>query len=159
MQVRGSSTESKRSFLQKKGLTEGEITEAIKRVPEASDTTVGLPSSSTTASQLAQVSRPQKPFPTASASGQPFAQAQAVQAPQALQPAGYRWSQVRLVRGTVLNAACTTCPMCIEPRQAVTNAGFADSLRRWFGGSYSLGCPESCSAIRCKLVQMLGWQA
>lgn len=99
--VRGSSTESKRSFLQKKGLTEAEIVEAVKRVPESSDTTVGAPSSSSTAEQLAQVSRPQKPFPTGTATGQPYAQQQSVQAQQALQPAGYRWSQIALGAGLV----------------------------------------------------------
>ena len=34
MQVRGSSVDSKRSFLEKKGLTPDEIAEAFKRVPE-----------------------------------------------------------------------------------------------------------------------------
>lgn len=96
--VRGSSTDSKQSFLQKKGLTEAEITEAFKRVPEASDTTVAAPASSTT-SQLAQISRPQKPFPTAASSGQAYGQA--LQPQQALPPAGYRWSQVALGAGLV----------------------------------------------------------
>ena len=89
--MRGSSLESKQSFLKKKGLTEAEITEALKRVPEASDTTVGAPDNSTTG-QLAQISRPAKAFPIATASGQPYVQTLAPQ--QALQPAGYRWSQV-----------------------------------------------------------------
>jgi len=110
LQVRGSSTDSKQSFLQKKGLTEAEITEAFKRVPEASDTTVAPPASapaSSTTSQLAQISRPQKPFPTAAASGQAYGQA--VQPQQALQPAGYRWSQVNIVvlSGTCVDHACT----------------------------------------------------
>ncbi len=100
LQVRGSTTDSKQTFLQKKGLTEAEITEAFKRVPEASDTTVAAPSSSTT-SQLAQISRPQKPFPTAVASGPAYGQA--VQPQQALQPAGYRWSQVNIA---VLSGIC-----------------------------------------------------
>ncbi len=106
LQVRGSSTDSKQSFLQKKGLTEAEITEAFKHVPEASDTTVAAPSSSTT-SQLAQISRPEKPFPTAPSSGQAFGQA--LQPQQALQPAGYRWSQVHtaVLSGTCAEQACT----------------------------------------------------
>lgn len=94
-QVRTSSIDSKRSFLQKKGLTEAEIEEAFKRVPEASDTTVGAPVSTT--NQLAEASRPQKPFPTATASEpyQPYQSQTALQqSQQALQPAGYRWSQV-----------------------------------------------------------------
>lgn len=99
VQVHGSTTESKKSFLQKKGLTEAEITDAFKRVPEASDTTVGTPAAaSSTTGQLAQVTRPQKPFPTAApASGQyqpAHGQPQALQPQQALQPASYRWSQV-----------------------------------------------------------------
>ena len=77
-------------------MTEAEITEAFKRFPEASDTTLttAAPASSTTG-QLAQISRPQKPFPTATASGQAYGGPQALQAQQALQPAGYRWSQVK----------------------------------------------------------------
>ena len=96
--MRGSTTESKKTFLQKKGLTEAEITDAFKRVPEASDTTVGnaVPTTSTPG-QLAHITRPQKPFPTAApASGhqQPaYPQSQALQPQQSLQPAGYRWSQ------------------------------------------------------------------
>ena len=107
LQVRGSSTDSKQSFLQKKGLTEAEITEAFKRVPEASDTTVAAPASSTT-SQLAQISRPQKPFPTAASSGQAYGQA--LQPQQALPPAGYRWSQVNtaVLSGICANQARTT---------------------------------------------------
>lgn len=98
--VRGSSVDSKRSFLQKKGLTEAEIAESFKRVPETSDTTVAAPASSTTG-QLAQISRPQKPFPTATSSGQAYGHSQALQPQQALQPAGYRWSQVALGAGLV----------------------------------------------------------
>ena len=94
--MRGSTTESKTTFLTKKGLTEAEIADAFKRVPEASDTTVGGPSApSSTTGQLAQVTRPQKPFPTtAPALEQPhpgYAQS------QAMQPAGYRWSQASLL--------------------------------------------------------------
>ena len=96
-QVRSSTTDSKRTFLQKKGLTEGEIDDAFQRVPEASDTTVGPPASTT--GQLAEASRPQKPFPTASTPGpyQPYQAQNALQPQSALQPAGYRWSQVYIM--------------------------------------------------------------
>lgn len=97
-QVRGSTTDSKRSFLQKKGLTEAEIADAFKRVPETSDTSVGTAAATySTTGQLAQITRPQKPFPTAApVSGQyqpAYGQSQALQPQQAVQPAGYRWSQ------------------------------------------------------------------
>ncbi|KAL3155200.1 hypothetical protein ABBQ32_013140 [Trebouxia sp. C0010 RCD-2024] len=104
--VRGSTTDSKRSFLQKKGLTEAEIADAFKRVPETSDTSVGTAAATySTTGQLAQITRPQKPFPTAApVSGQyqpAYGQSQALQPQQAVQPAGYRWSQVALGAGLV----------------------------------------------------------
>ena len=103
-QVRSSTTDSKRTFLQKKGLTEGEIDDAFQRVPEASDTTMGPPAGTT--SQLAEASRPQKPFPTASTPGpyQPYQAQTAQQQPQsALQPAGYRWSQVYIMTNMLIS--------------------------------------------------------
>ena len=47
MQVRGSPQDSKRSFLEKKGLTPQEIAEAFKRVPETPSATVPAASSGT----------------------------------------------------------------------------------------------------------------
>ena len=149
-QVRTSTTDSKRSFLQKKGLTEAEIDDAFKRVPEASDTTVGAPVSTT--SQLAEASRPQKPFPTATASGpyQPYQSQTAVQqAQQALQP-GYRWSQVLQFSRTML-------------QNVMDKAGHIDHCvgasaggpRCRDCGCHSLGYPELCSATSSALVQKL----
>ena len=45
MQVRGSPIDSKRSFLEKKGLTPEEIAEAFERVPETPSTSVPAASS------------------------------------------------------------------------------------------------------------------
>jgi Pex14 N-terminal domain len=92
IQVRGSPKASKVSFLQQKGLTETEIDEAFRRVPETPvpalpTATTQHPSSTLTAisSHIAPHQQPQYP------------QQQIIQHPQHDQPV--RWSQVALGAG------------------------------------------------------------
>jgi hypothetical protein len=91
-QVAGSPAATKRSFLERKGLTAAEIDEAFRRVPEDAFTSSAPP---------------QQQAPAAAQQPQQYAQQQQQQHPQgALVPAqqqqlgappqeGYRWTQVR----------------------------------------------------------------
>lgn len=91
VQVRGSPAASKRSFLEKKGLTAAEIEEAFRRVPDTPSASVpagpsGLP-------VQAAAEPPRKPFPTGTAATlQQLQPQQIVQQPPAPQP--IRWTQV-----------------------------------------------------------------
>ena len=87
--MRGASAESKRAFLMEKGLTQPEMDEAFRRVPDSPTASVtaapgtGLPVASA-------VQPPQKPFPTGTAVSSTLQQLQASQ--PAPQPS--RWTQV-----------------------------------------------------------------
>lgn len=98
-QVRGSSVESRRSFLIEKGLSATEIEEAFRRVPDppSASASPSLPSGLPAAPGP---QAPQKPFPTGGTSSgaisSTLAQLQATQPPPPpLQP--IRWTQVALV--------------------------------------------------------------
>ena len=93
VQVRSSPAASKRSFLEKKGLTAAEIEEGFRRVPDIPTASVpagpsGLP--------VQAAEPPPKPFPTGTAATLQQLQPQPiVQQQQAPTPQPIRWTQVR----------------------------------------------------------------
>lgn len=91
MQVRSSPAASKRSFLEKKGLTAAEIDEAFRRVPDTP--TASVPAGPSGLPVQAATEAPRKPFPTGTAATLQQLQPQPI-VQQAPTPQPIRWTQV-----------------------------------------------------------------
>eukprot|EP00891_Asterochloris_glomerata_P006807 jgi/Astpho2/6807/Aster-x1399 len=101
--VQGSTADAKRSFLERKGLTQAEIDEAVRRVPPQTATAPQAPSAQ------AAGARPTKPFPTGTAVHplQPAQQHQSQLQPQQQQlpQQGVNWTQIVLGASVLATAA------------------------------------------------------
>ncbi len=87
--MRGATAESKRAFLTEKGLTQPEMDEAFRRVPDSPAASVAAaPGTGLPVAPAGQA--PQKPFPTGTAVGSTLQELQASQPP----PQPIRWTQV-----------------------------------------------------------------
>ncbi|CAL8471170.1 g10712 [Coccomyxa elongata] len=96
--VRGSPAASKRSFLEKKGLTAAEIEEAFRRVPDTP--TASVPAGPSGLPVQAATEAPRKPFPTGTAATLQQLQPQPI-VQQAPTPQPIRWTQVVVGLGLV----------------------------------------------------------
>lgn len=105
-QVRASGAASKRDFLQRKGLTEAEIDEAFRRVPqEDAPPAAAAPPASSVAAATLQHLQPGAPYATA---------APQLQQPQPPEQRRVRWTQVR----SCAAGAHEPPPACLPPAAA-----------------------------------------
>ncbi|KXZ54628.1 hypothetical protein GPECTOR_4g693 [Gonium pectorale] len=132
-------TSSKRSFLERKGLTAAEIEEAFRRVPEAPAAPAPAPAAALVQQPAVQIAQPQLPSQVQQPQ-QPQQQLALVQQPygaqgssQALVPAGppqqalqsYRWSQVVLGLGAAAVAGWAVQAVLLPRVRSLLDSWFA----------------------------------
>lgn len=112
--MRASAAASKRDFLRSKGLTEAEIDEAFRRVPQDA-TPAAAPSPAPAAAAPAAAAPSAVATTLQHLQPQPYAQQPGAMVPyQPPQPQGVRWTQVRVtapVRSRVARLLCSRVPI------------------------------------------------
>lgn len=122
--MRASAAASKREFLQRKGLSEAEIDEAFRRVPQEAagaappqPTAAAAPAAPAAVQATLQHLQPGPPYATASPQQQMQAYGQPQQAPPPPQQ-GVRWTQVRGAGGEGAPPVWMLCLQRLEPQRS-----------------------------------------